>query len=360
MNVGGMKVVGIEKEFFGKTKEGISVDLYTVTNSNGTMAKFTNYGAILVSLFIPDKDGQLIDVVLGYDNLEGYFSNGPGFGSTIGRHANRIGKAEFVLNGVKYKLEENDGKNNLHSGFDGFNKRVWICNSYEGELGNSIEFVYHSKDGDQGFPGNLDVKVTYTLTDEDSLIIDYYGVSDEDTILNLTNHTYFNLSGHNSGDILKHTVWIDSDYFTESDGEAIPTGAILPVKNTPMDFNVAKTIGKDIDSDYYQIVQGKGYDHNWVLKTTKGEVTLIARMEDKYSSIGMEVFTDMPGLQFYTANFLDGSEIGKEGQAYEFRSGACFETQFYPNAMNIANFPSPILKAGQEYHSTTVYKFYIK
>lgn len=352
--------MSIVKEFFGKTKEGINVELYTVTNSNGTIAKFTNYGAILISLFVPDKEGRLVDVVLGYDNLEGYLNNNPYFGATIGRHANRIGNAEFAINGVKYKLEKNDGKNSLHSGLDGFHKRVWEGNSYEGELGHSVEFTYRSIHKDQGFPGNLDVKVTYTLTDDDSLMIEYYGVSDEDTILNLTNHSYFNLSGHDSGDILKQKVWIDSDYITETDAESIPTGLILPVKNTPMDFNELKDIGQDIDLDYYQLVQGKGYDHNWVLKTTKGEVALVARMEDKYSSIGMEVFTDMPGMQFYTGNFLNGTEIGKGGASYGYRSGACFETQYYPNAMNIPEFPSPILRAQEEYKSTTVYKFYIK
>ncbi len=352
--------MSIVKEFFGKTEEGISVDLYTVTNENGTIAKFTNYGAILVSLFVPDKDGQLVDVVLGYDNIEGYLKNGPNFGATVGRHANRIGNAEFVINGVQYKLDKNDGKNNLHSGFDGFHKRVWEGNVNESELGDSLAFSYHSVDKDQGFPGNLDVKVTYTLTNEDSLIIDYYGISDEDTILNLTNHSYFNLSGHDSGEVLKQKVWIDSDYITEADTEAIPTGVLLPVKNTPMDFNELKAIGKEIDADYYQVLQGKGYDHNWVLKTEKGEVSLVARMEDKYSNIGMEVFTDMPGMQFYTANFLDGTEIGKGGKPYERRSAACFETQYFPNAMNIPDFPSPILKAGEEYKSTTVYKFYIK
>ncbi|NLZ81022.1 MAG: galactose mutarotase [Clostridiales bacterium] len=352
--------MSIVKEFFGKTKEGISVDLYTVTNSNGTIAKLTNYGAILVSLFVPDKDGQLVDVVLGYDNLEGYFTNGPNFGATIGRHANRIGNSKFVINGVQYNVDKNDGKNNLHSGFDGFHKRVWEGNAYEGELGYSLEFTYHSKDKDQGFPGNLDVRVIYTLTNEDSLIIEYYGVSDEDTIVNLTNHSYFNLSGHNSGDVLKQKVWIDSDYITESDAESIPTGVILPVKNTAMDFNKPKDIGKEIDSDYYQVVQGKGYDHNWVLKNIKGEIALVARMEDKYSRIGMEVFTDMPGMQFYTGNFLDDTEIGKGGKTYGPRSGACFETQYYPNAMNIPDFPSPLIKAGEEYKSTTVYKFYTK
>lgn len=352
--------MSVEKEVFGKTKEGTIVDIYTITNSNGTMARFTNFGAVLLSLFVPDKEGLLVDVVLGYDNLNGYFDNGPNFGAIIGRHANRIGNAKFLINGVKYKLDENDGKNNLHSGFEGFHQRVWEGNAYEGELGTSLEFTYHSVDKDQGFPGNLDVKVTYTLTDDDSLIIEYYGVSDADTILNLTNHSYFNLSGHDSGDILKHKVWIDSDYVTESDTESIPTGKLLAVKDTPMDFNQIKSIGKDINSDYYQIAQSNGYDHNWVLKTKKGEVSLVARMEDKYSSIGMEVFTDMPGMQFYTANFLDGTEFGKGGQLYQQNSGACFETQFYPNSMNIPDFPSPILRAGEEYKYTTVYKFYIK
>lgn len=352
--------MGVVKEFFGKAKDGTDVDMYTITNGNGVVAKFTNYGAILVSLFVPDKDGNMADVVLGYDDLEKYFVNGPNFGSTIGRHANRIGKASFVLNGQTYELDKNDGNNNLHGGYNGYHKRVWSANTYTEELGQVMEFTYQSSDGDQGFPGNLNITVKYILTEDNSIMIEYFATTDKDTVVNLTNHSYFNLAGHNSGTILEQKAWINAEQFTIADEESIPTGEFADVAGTPMDFRTPKAIGKDIDSDYYQVKWGLGFDHNWVLKTKEGEVSLVASLEDDKSGRKMEVYTDMAGIQFYTGNFLDGTEIGKGNTPYIKRSGVCFETQYFPNGINLKNFPQPVLKAGDEYHFTTIYKFLTK
>lgn len=352
--------MSIEKQEFGKAQDGTPVELYTITNANGMTAKYSTYGAVLVSLLVPDKDNKLADVVLGYDNVEKYYENGPNFGATIGRHANRIGGAAFVLNGKTYELDKNDGNNNLHGGFHGYHKRVWNGEAYEGENGQVMEFTYHSEDGDQGFPGNLDVMVRYTLTDDNSIIIDYTATCDEDTVVNLTNHSYFNLAGHDHGTILDQKVWLDSDEFTWADKESIPDGTILKVEGTPMDFREMKTIGKDIESNYDQLIWGKGYDHNWVLKTKPGEISLVGKMQDDESGRVMEIYTDLPGIQFYCGNFLDGTEIGKDGVSYGHRSGACFETQYFPNSTGCKNFPQPILKAGEEYKTTTIYKFTVK
>lgn len=350
--------MGVRKEAFGVTKDGFAASLYILTNEQGTVVRLSDFGAVIVAIETKDREGKLADIALGYPNVTGYETNGPGFGALIGRHANRIGKAEFVLNGVTYPLEKNDGRNNLHSGANGFQKRPWDAEVTDSPLGAAVSFSLHSEDGDQGFPGNLDVTVTYTLTEDDSLILDYEAVSDADTVVNLTNHCYFNLAGHASGDVLKQKVWIDSDYYTEADEESIPTGRILPVVGTPMDFNTMKAIGQEIDSDYQATVFGNGYDHNWVLKT-EGEVALAARMEDEASGRGLEVHTDLPGMQFYTANFLNGTEIGKDGAVYRKRNGACFETQFYPDSVHHDNFPSPVLKAGEEFKSQTVFRFYV-
>jgi len=289
--------------------------------------------------------------------FERYFDNGPNFGATIGRHANRIGGAAFELNGVKYELDKNDGRNNLHGGFDGYHKRLWSANVVEETDGTAMEFTYHSPDMDQGFPGNLDVKVTYKLTDADEVVISYDAVCDKDTVLNLTNHTYFNLAGHDAGSIVNHKVFIDADEFTYADEESIPNGDILKVEGTPMDFRTEKAIADDIDSDYHQTKWGKGFDHNWVLKTKKGELSLVATLKEENSGRYMETYTDLPGMQFYAGNFLDGTEIGKGGVSYGKRSGLCFETQYFPNAVNVPSFEQPIIKAGEKFNSVTKYVF---
>lgn len=352
--------MAFEKEIFGQTEDGQTAYLYTVENSNGVKAVYTNYGAILVSLFVPDKDGKSEDIVLGYDELPRYFKNSPNFGATIGRHGNRIGGAKFTLNGETYELDKNDGNNNLHGGFDGYHKRLWDAETYTSDEGEVIEFTYESKDLDQGFPGTLNVSVKYILTEDDSVIIEYNAVPDKDTVVNLTNHSYFNLAGHNSGTILDQIAWMDSDEMTFADEEAIPNGELRKVENTPMDFRTPKVIGKEIESDYDQLVWGKGYDHNWVLKTNRDEVSLVASLLDEKSGRYMEVFTDLPGIQFYTGNFLDGTEVGKGGVNYVQRSGLCFETQYYPNAINVPSFPQPVTKAGETYHTVTIYKFSVR
>lgn len=349
--------MGIRREDFGTTQGGFQAGLYILENGNGTVVKVSDFGAVLVSIETKDRNGRFADIALGYPDVHGYETNRPSFGACIGRHANRIGNAAFTLNGTVIRLAENDGKNNLHSGPDGFHKRPWKVVEADDELGQAVGFSLHSPDGDQGFPGNLDVTVTYTLTEDDSLILTYEAVSDADTVVNMTNHCYFNLAGHDSGTILEQKVWIDSDYYTEADRESIPTGHILPVKGTPMDFNELKPVGREIDSSYEATVFGRGYDHNWVLKRP-GEVSLAARMEDEKSGRGMEVYTDLPGMQFYTGNFLAGTETGKGGAVYRRRAGACFETQYYPDSVNHENFPSPILRAGEKFSSQTVFRFY--
>lgn len=341
---------------FGKNTKGEETVLYTFENKNGMIMEVTDFGATLYSLLVPDKDGNLCDVVLGYDDPIGY--EGPAgtfFGATVGRNANRIAKGRFILNGKEYSLAQNNGGNNLHSGLDFYSFRIWNVK----EIGdNYIAFSLHSPDGDQGYPGNLDIDVTYTLTDENEVKIDYYGIPEEDTIINMTNHSYFNLNGHASGSVLEQEVWLDADMFTRADEVSIPTGEIIPVEGTPMDFRVKKAIGKDIEKEYEALIFGKGYDHNWVLNN-HGTYAKIAEMYSDLSGIFMEVYTDLPGVQLYTANYVE-HEIGKQGIIYQKRQGICFETQYFPDAINHENFPSPICKAGEIYKTTTCYKFGIK
>ncbi len=347
--------MAFEKKVFGQTKEGKTAYLYTVENKNGMKAVYTDFGAILVSLYVADRDGNMDDVVLGFDNIEDYFDNGPNFGATIGRHANRIGGAKFTLNGVEYQLDKNDGNNNLHGGFDGYHKRLWDTATCDED--NSITFSYFSKDMDQGFPGNFKVSVKYTLTDDNEIVIEYNGETDKDTVVNLTNHTYFNLLVEGKGTILEHRIWMDSDEFTFADEESIPNGEIRKVAGTPMDFNEAKTVARDINEDYDQLKFGTGFDHNWILKTQDGKKGLVAKLFEDTTGRIMEVYTDLPGMQLYTGNFLDGTLTGKSGAKYVQRSGLCFETQYYPNAINVPSFPQPVLKAGEVYHTVTSYKF---
>lgn len=343
----------MEKRYFGQNKKGEEASLYTFTNKNGMMIGVTDLGATLHSVLTPDKDGNLCDVVLGYDDAQGY-ENGGGtfFGATVGRNANRIAGGRFTLNGKEYLLDKNNDGNNLHSGLDYYSFRIWDVKK---TTDNSITFSLHSPDGDQGYPGELDIEVTYTLTDENAVWIDYYAVPKEDTIVNLTNHSYFNLDGHASGDVLEQEIWLNADTFTRANEVAIPTGEILTVEGTPMDFRVKKAIGQDIDADYEALRFGNGYDHNWVLNN-HGELEKVAELSSDVSGITMEVYTDLPGVQIYTANFVN-NEIGKHGVVYNKHQGVCFETQYFPDAVNHANFPSPVCKAGEEYRTTTIYKF---
>ena len=327
--------------------------LFTFENKNGMVMEVSDFGATLYALLVPDKDGNLCDVVLGYDSPAGYMGpSNTGFGATIGRNGNRIGGAKFTLNGKIYEMDQNDNGNNLHSGLDYYHHRMW---NVKETTENSITFSLHSPDGDQGFPGNFDVDVTYTLTDDNALRIDYAGLSDADTVINMTNHSYFNLNGHASGDILEHEVWVDADAFTATDDKLIPTGEIVPVEGTPMDFREKKPVGRDINESYEALVFAGGYDHNWCLNNG-GAFAKVIEMSSDVSSITMEVYTDLPGVQIYAGNFLK-EEVGKGGVVYGHRQGICFETQMYPDAINHDNFPSPICKKGEKYRTTTVYKF---
>lgn len=335
-----------------KTRSFGNATMYTFENKNGMMMEVTDFGAVLYALIVPDKDGNPIDVTLGYDSPEAYGKKTSGFGATIGRNGNRIGKAQFTLNGKVYELEQNNNGNNLHSGCNYYQHRMWEVKE---TTENSITLSLHSPDGDQGFPGNFDVDVTYTLTDDNELKIDYNGVADADTVINMTNHSYFNLNGHASGSIEQHELWMDADGFTPTDVELIPTGEIASVEGTPMDFRVKKLVGKDIDADFEALKFGGGYDHNWCLNNN-GEFKKVIELSADLSGITMEVYTDLPGVQIYAGNYLV-NEPGKDGVFYKKRQGICFETQHYPDAINHENFPSPVCKKGEEYKTTTIYKF---
>lgn len=347
------------KTSFGTTKNGEAATLYTFTNKNGMSVSFTDYGANIVNICVPDKVGNIRDIALGFDSVSGYEMNPPGFGSFIGRYANRIGGAKFSVNGKEYTLEKNDGDNCLHGGFTGYNTLMYETEIFEDEDALGIEFSRLSPDMEQGFPGNLDVSVTYTLTEDNELVIEYFAVSDKDTILNLTNHSYFNLAGHDAGAAaaMNMKLKMDCDYFTPTDDGLIPTGELRDVTGTPMDFRTLTTIGDRIDAVYAPLKQAGGYDHNYVLKTEREEPSLVAELIDEASGRKMEVYTDLPGMQFYAGNFIVPGIKGKGGCAYEKRGGVCFESQFYPNSCNTPDFPSSALKAGEEFSSATIYRF---
>ena len=336
---------------FGMTSKGEEARLFTIQNGKGMEIKVSDYGAALVQVRVPDKEGRLLDVVLGYDDVQGYEAGNAFFGATIGRVANRIGNGEFQLGGRTYELTRNDGQNTLHGGRDFYNKRIWKT----GKTGEDhVEFLLDSPSGDQGFPGNVKISVTYTLTKDNEIKIQYRAVPDADTLINLTNHSYFNLSGHASGTVLAQEVSLDADAYARADSQSIPTGEIVPVSGTPMDFRQLKPIGAEIDEAYEALEFGKGYDHNWVLN--KKGYRKAAFMRSKESGIAMEVYTDLPGLQFYTANFVD-HEKGKEGAVYNMRQAACFETQYFPDAVHKDHFEGPEVKAGEIYETTTAYRF---
>ncbi|MDR7813912.1 aldose epimerase family protein [Lacrimispora sp.] len=346
-----------KKELWGNMPDGREVYLYTLVNRNGVSASFTNLGAVWVNMNVPDRDGNVVDVVLGFDSADEYLINPPHFGAPIGRNANRIAGAKFSINGKEYKLDPNNGPNNLHSGPDLYQSRLWDSEAEENDLGTSVSFSLFSPDGDQGFPGNANITITYTLTPDNSLDISYHMICDADTVANFTNHSYFNLDGLNGADAMKQRVWIDADTYTRADEGSIPTGEFTPVKGTPMDFTVMKPIEQDINENYEALIFGGGYDHNWVLNHPQGEVSLCAASESDKTGIRMEVYTDLPGIQFYTANFLKNGMTGKGGAVYEKRCCYCFETQYYPDSVNKPEFQSPVLKAGEEYKTTTIYKF---
>jgi aldose 1-epimerase len=345
----------LDKRSFGKTRTGASVDLYTLTNANGMEAAIMNRGAILVSLKTPDRSGKMADVVLGFDTLEGYLGENPYFGAVVGRYGNRIAKGRFTLNGKEYKLATNNGPNALHGGLQGFDKQVWQAQPV-GKSG--LRLTYVSKDGEEGYPGTLTTTIEYTLTDANELKLAYSATTDKDTVLNVTNHSYFNLAGEGTGDILGHRMQLFADRFTPVDATLIPTGELKPVAGTPFDFRQPHLIGERIDAaGDEQIKFGGGYDHNWVVNGSMGTLRPAARVVEPKSGRILEVSTTEPGVQFYTGNFLDGTIKGKGGKVYKRRYGFCLETQHFPDSPNHPKFPSVVLKPGGKFASNTVFKF---
>lgn len=344
----------ILKAFFGKTPDGIPVDLYTLRNPNGVEAKISNYGGIVTSFTVPDRNGRMGDVVHGYDNLEGYLAKSPYFGALIGRYGNRIARGKFTLDGVTYTLAINNPPNTLHGGLKGFDKQVWLARATDSPAGPSLELTYLSKDGEEGFPGNLQVKAVYTLAPDNGLRLDYTATTDKKTVVNLTLHPYFNLAG--KGDILGHQVFIDADRITPTDNTSIPTGQLKSVAGTPFDFRRPTAIGARIAQDDEQLKFGRGYDHNFVLNHQQGRLDLIARVSEPTTGRVLEVLSTEPGVQFYTGNFLDGTITGKGGRVYQQRSAFCLEPQHFPDSPNRPEFPTVVLQHGQTYHSTTIYR----
>ncbi|MGB8959239.1 MAG: aldose epimerase family protein [Candidatus Aminicenantales bacterium] len=345
-----------KREQFGRLADGTAVEIFTLTNASGLEARIMTYGAILVSLKVPDRNGVLADVNLGFDSLAGYLGTHPYFGAVIGRYANRIAKARFTLDGAEYRLAPNNNGNTLHGGKKGFDKVVWKAVPVKVAYGTGVKLTYLSKDMEEGFPGNLSVTVVYTLTDTNELEIRYEATTDKATPVNLTNHAYWNLKGEGQGDVLGHLLQIEADRITAVDSAAnlIPTGEILPVAGTPFDFTSPHTIGERIAK-----VEG-GYDHNFVLRSGGGALALAARVEEPVSGRVLEIWTDQPGIQLYTGNFLDGTVIGKGGKAYGKHFALCLETQHFPDSPNQPNFPTTILRPGQTYRTVSVHKFSLK
>jgi len=343
---------GVTRASFG-TASGQPVDIFTLRNAHGIEVKATSYGAIITSIVTPDRNGHPGDIVLGFDTIEGYLTNSPYFGAVVGRYGNRIAKGRFTLDGRTYPLATNNGPNHLHGGLKGFDKVVWKAEPLQGKTG--VAFSRRSPDGEEGYPGNLDVRITYELTDRNELVIDYHATTDKATPVNLTQHSYFNLAG--DGDILGHQLMIAADRYTPVDTTLIPTGDLAPVEGTPFDFRTATAIGARIDQTNEQLKNGGGYDHNWVLTKKGASRQLAARVVESKTGRTLEVSTTEPGVQFYTGNFLDGKVVGKGGRAYQRRSGFCLETQHFPDSPNQPKFPSAILRPGSAYESQTVFTF---
>jgi aldose 1-epimerase len=348
---------GIQSRSFGTLPDGRDVTIYKVTSPTGMVMEVTNYGGIITRLTAPDRDGMFEDIVLGYDNLEGYLTETPYFGAIIGRYGNRIAKGQFTLDGETYTLAQNNGENHLHGGIQGFDKVLWNAEPFS--MGNEygIVFTYDSPDGEEGYPGTLKARVTYMLTADNRVIFSYQATTDKATPVNLTQHSYFNLAGPSSDSILDHELMLAADHFTPIDSGLIPTGEIRPVAGTPFDFTTATPIGERINADDEQIVFGLGYDHNWVLSDMTSDMRLAARVHEPTSGRVMEVLTEEPGIQFYAGNFLDGTITGKGGNVYEYRSGFCLETQHFPDSPNQSSFPSTILRPGETYQTRTIYAF---
>ncbi|MGH9703262.1 MAG: aldose epimerase family protein [Candidatus Acidiferrales bacterium] len=348
----------MRKKGFGKTEDGTETELYTLTNRNGLEASIATYGGILMSLLVPDKRARLVDIVLGHDALDAYLRDNAYLGASLGRYANRIAGGKFTLNGKNFTVARNNGENHLHGGLKGFNRVVWKAKDISTKQADALDLTYLSPDGEEGYPGNLSARVVYTLTGENELKIDYSATSDRDTVINLTNHTYFNLAGHAAGSILNHELTIHADRFTPTDATSIPTGELRSVKGTPFDFSRPTAIGLRVNQNDPQLIYGHGYDQNFVLNQGIGAApALAARVLEPESGRVLEVWTTEPGMQLYCGNFLDGSIHGKGGAVYQRNQGFCLETQHFPDSPNQPSFPSTVLKAGGQYRSTTIFKF---
>ncbi|MBI4475049.1 MAG: galactose mutarotase [Acidobacteria bacterium] len=347
----------VTRASFGATADGKPVDLFTLTNADGLEARIISFGGTVLSLRVPDRNGQLDDIVMGFDDVAGYETKSPYFGAIIGRYANRIAKGQFTLDGQTYKLAANNGSNHLHGGVKGFDKVVWQGQEMTTAEGAGAVFTYTSPDGEEGYPGTVNARVTYTLTNRNELAVDYVATTDKPTPVNLTHHSYFNLAGDGKRDVLDHELMINAEAFTPIDSTGIPTGEIAPVVGTPFDFRTSTAIGARINDSHDQITNGRGYDHNFVLKREQEGLIQAARVSEPSTGRVLEVSTTEPGIQFYSGNFLDGSVTGKSGRVYKHRFGYCLEPQHYPDSPNRPNFPSTILRPGQQYRSRTVFRF---
>ncbi len=348
--------IPVERKNFQTARDGKQVDLYTLKNNEGMTVQITNFGGKIVSIIVPDREGKLGDVCLGYESAEAYFNGSASLGATIGRFANRIAGAEFNLGDSTYHLAKNNGENSIHGGSKGFRLVVWDAHQIDD---HTLELSYFSKDGEEGYPGNLQVKVTYSVTEKNELRLDYKATSDKPTVLNLTNHAFFNLNGEGNGDVLNQALWVNANKFTPVNDQAIPTGELLAVKGTPFDFTTPHMLGERIDEDNQQLKNVGGYDHNFVLNKDSVDLAFAASLTDAATGRVLEVYTTEPGLQVYTANSLTGkgTDIGKGGHSYGPRSAVCLETQHFPDSPHHPNFPSTVLQPGETFHSTTVYKF---
>ncbi len=348
----------MDSRSFGKHSNGTEVELYTLRNKHGMEAKISTYGGIIVSLLAPDAEGKLVDIVLGHNSLDKYLNDAAYLGCILGRYANRIAKGQFALGGITYTLARNNGENHVHGGLKGFDKVIWKGRDISTANAQSLELTYLSKDLEEGYPGNMSVRVVYTLTDQNELKLEYSATTDKDTVVNLGNHSYFNLAGHAAGNILQHELQINADRFTPTNAGSIPTGELRSVKGTPFDFTQPTAIGLRVNEDHEQLKYGYGYDQNFVLnRDNDATPSLAARVREPKSGRVLEVWTTEPGMQLYCGNFLDGSVRGKGGAVYHKNQGFCTETQHFPDSPNQPSFPSTVLKAGAQFHSTTIFKF---
>lgn len=342
---------------FGTTPAGDTVEVFTLTNAHGLEVRAATYGGIIVSLLVPDRDGRMADVVLGHDSLDAYLRGSLYFGAIVGRFCNRIANARFTVDGMTYRLVANDGRNHLHGGLKGFDQVVWRAAPFRTDSTVGVVLSYTSPDGEEGYPGNLNARVTYTLTDHNELVVDYLATTDKTTPVNLTQHSYFNLAGDGAGDVLGHLLRINADSMTPVDENLVPTGAIVPVAGGPFDFRSLTAIGERIATDDEQLRRGRGYDHNFVLNRGESGLVHAALVVEPTSGRTLDLYTTEPGLQFYSGNFLAGSVVGKAGRVYRHRTGLCLETQHYPDSPNQPGFPSSLLRPGADYRSRTVFAF---